>query len=395
MKKVYLMIYDAGAGHRSTANALQKVIEQRKLPWEVHLVETFKEILGTSASQDFYNNYVLQKTWAKIINQPLLVPLFKLQIRLAHSAWLARLKKYWQQHQPDIVVSVQPYINRVLCESLQAALPGVPFVTVITDHADCPPHFWIEKQEQFLICPTEKAVKQAKSFGYTQELIFRTSGVIIQPRFYESILCDQPEALGFAYRSTERQRLGLDPDLPTALITFGSQGSNVMLEIADSLEKSQLNLQLIFICGRNEELATTLRRQQSRLPRFVETFTSEIPYYMYLSDFFIGKSGSVGVSEAVAMNLPVITDCNALSLFQERPSAEWIADNEIGIVVRNFREINQAVRKLIQPETLARYRANAAAINNQAVFEVVDILEKILEKSSVAFSQKDKLTSKV
>ncbi|MBD2727332.1 UDP-N-acetylglucosamine--LPS N-acetylglucosamine transferase [Nostoc sp. FACHB-892] len=371
MKKVYLMIYDAGAGHRSTAKALQKVIEERKLPWEIHLVEAFIEILGTSASQDFYNKFVLQKTWAKLINEPLLVPLFKLQIRLQHSAWLARLKKYWQQHQPDMVVSVQPYINRVLCESLQAASPGVPFVTFITDHADCPPHFWIEKQEQFLICPTEKAVEQAKNFGYTQDKIFRTSGVIIQPRFYEPVLCD---------RQIERKRLGLDPNLATALITFGSQGSNVMLEIADSLEKSQLNLQLIFICGRNEELAVTLRRQQSRLPRFVETFTSEIPYYMHLSDFFVGKSGSVGVSEAVAMNLPVITDCNALSLFQERPSAEWIADNEIGIVVRDFRDINQAVAKLIEPETLARYRANAAAINNKAVFEVVDILEGILEQ---------------
>ncbi|MBV8884385.1 MAG: hypothetical protein JO235_10375 [Chroococcidiopsidaceae cyanobacterium CP_BM_RX_35] len=378
MKKVYLMVYDAGAGHRSTANALQKVIEKRQLPWEIHIVEAFKEIIGTSTSQDFYNKFVLQKTWAKVINEPLLVPLFKLQIRLNHSAWLARLKRYWQQHKPDMVVSVMPYINRVLYESLQAASPSVPFVTFITDHADCPPRFWIEPQEQFLICPTERAVEQAKNFGYMPEQIFRTSGVIIQPCFYESIT---------VARSIERKRLGLDPDLPTGLITFGSQGSNVLLEIADCLEKSQLNLQLIFICGRNEKLATTLRRQQSRLPRFVETFTSEIPYYMHLSDFFVGKSGSVGVSEAVAMNLPVITDCNALSLFQERPSAMWIADNGIGIVVGNFRDINQAVEKLIQPENLARYRANATAVNNKAVFEVVDILSGILECSQLGVCQ--------
>ena len=42
MKKVYLMIYDLGAGHRSTANALQKVIEKRQLPWEIHIVDAFK-----------------------------------------------------------------------------------------------------------------------------------------------------------------------------------------------------------------------------------------------------------------------------------------------------------------------------------------------------------------
>lgn len=48
MKKVYLMVYDAGAGHRSTANALQKVIEKRQLPWEIHVVEAFKDIIGST-----------------------------------------------------------------------------------------------------------------------------------------------------------------------------------------------------------------------------------------------------------------------------------------------------------------------------------------------------------
>jgi 1,2-diacylglycerol 3-beta-galactosyltransferase len=378
MKKVYLMMYDLGAGHRSTANALKTVIEQQQLPWEIHIVDAFKEIIGTTAPHYVYNNLILKKNWAKIINDPLLVPSFKLQIHLSHFAWLGRFKKFWQQHQPDLVVAVLPYINRLIYESLQAVCPGVPFVTVITDHADCPPQFWIEPQEQFLICPTQTAVTQAKNLGCSQDKIFCTSGVVIHPRFSEPVKVD---------RRNERQQLGLDPDLPTGLITFGSQGSKVMLEIADSLEKSLLNLQLIFICGRNEEIATTLRRQQSRLPRFIETFTSEIPYYMHLSDFFVGKSGSVGVSEAVAMNLPVITDCNALSMFQERPSAAWIAENEIGIVVKDFREINQAVAKLIQPENLVRYRANAAAINNKAVFEVVDILEEILENSFLEAAQ--------
>ncbi|AUB35342.1 1,2-diacylglycerol 3-beta-galactosyltransferase [Nostoc flagelliforme CCNUN1] len=372
MKKVYLMIYDLGAGHRSTANALQKVIEKRQLPWEIHIVDAFKEIIGTTAPHYVYNQLILKKDWAKIINDPFLVPSFKLQIRLSRFAWLGRFKRYWQQHQPDMVVSLLPYINGLINQSLQAVSPSVPFTTVMTDHADCPPNFWIDPQGQFLICPTQRAVEQAKNLGYTQERIFSTSGVVIHPRFSEPVNSD---------RKIERERLGLNPDLPTGLITFGSQGSKAMLEIADSLEKSSLNLQLIFICGRNEEIANTLRGQQSRLPRFIETFTSEIPYYMHLSDFFIGKSGSVGVSEAVAMSLPVITDCNALSMFQERPSAEWIAENEIGIVVPDFRDINQAVAKLIQPETLAQYRANAAAINNQGVFEVVDILEQILENS--------------
>jgi hypothetical protein len=48
MKTVYFMIYDMGAGHRSTANALREVITTRGLPWRVEIVDVFKEIFGTT-----------------------------------------------------------------------------------------------------------------------------------------------------------------------------------------------------------------------------------------------------------------------------------------------------------------------------------------------------------
>ena len=380
MKKVYFMIYDMGAGHRSTANALKEVIEQQKLSWQVEVVEVFKEVFGTTRPQFVYNNLVLKTKWARIINDPISVPLFKLEIRLRHRAWYNLLRKHWREHQPDLVVSLMPLINRVLYESLRAELPETPFITSITDFADCPPNFWIEPQEQLLICPSERAVQQAQSFGYSQERIFRTSGVVIHPRFYQPVMVD---------RSFERQRLGLEPDLPTGLVIFGSHGSKEMLEIAEHLEQSSLELQLIFICGRNEKLAKDLQNRPSRFPKYVEGFTKQIPYYMDLCDFFIGKPGSVGISEAIARKLPVITECNnTMTLFQERASADWLADNQLGIVVDNFRDIHKAVAELIEPENFPAYKTRIEAYNNRSVFEVVDILENILENSDLEADRK-------
>jgi 1,2-diacylglycerol 3-beta-galactosyltransferase len=385
MKKVYFMIYDMGAGHRSTANALKEVIEQRKLPWEVKIVEVFKEVFNQSINHYIYNELILKKKWAKLINDPFLVPLFKQQIRFRHATWRNQLKKYWREHQPDLVVSLLPLVNRVLYESLQAELPNTPLVTSITDFADCPPNFWIERQEQFLICPSQQTVKQAQACGYSEQRIFRTSGVVIHPRFNESANCSDV--------STEKQRLGLDPNLPTGLVIFGSYGSKEMIKIAKRLEQSSLNLQLIYICGRNEQLAEELRNLPSRLPKYVEGFTKQIPYYMDLCDFFIGKPGSVGISEAIARKLPVITECNnRTTLFQERASANWLAENEFGIVVENFRDINKAVAELIQPENFPRYRANVEAYKNKAVFEVVEHLEKILATSSTNLDTREKLS---
>ena len=172
--------------------------------------------------------------------------------------------------------------------------------------------------------------------------------------------------------------MGLDPDLPTGLVMFGGYGSNVMVEIANSIEQSSLNLQLIFICGHDERVAEILTAMPSRLPRLVKKFTREIPYYMHLSDFFIGKPGPINISEALLKNLPVITECNALTLFQERYNTKWIAENKFGIVVDDFSNINQAVAELIDAKNFARYQSNIKAYNNRAVFEVVDHLEIIL-----------------
>ena len=62
----------------------------------------------------------------------------------------------------------------------------------------------------------------------------------------------------------------------------------------------------------------------------MEGFTTSVNYYMQLADFFIGKPGPGSVSEALAMQLPVIVECNAWTLPQERYNAEWVVEKEVG-----------------------------------------------------------------
>jgi UDP-N-acetylglucosamine:LPS N-acetylglucosamine transferase len=181
--------------------------------------------------------------------------------------------------------------------------------------------------------------------------------------------------------------LGLRRNLPTGLILFGGHGSKEILKIADRLDHAALQLQLIIICGKNEKLAATLRSRKFRFPVFIEGFTSRVNYYMQLADFFIGKPGPGSLSEALAMRLPVIVERNAWTLPQERYNADWVLENEVGLVLPNFRDIDKAVALLIEPETLARYCRNATAMKNQAVFEIPVFLKKILEQGAAAEQQ--------
>jgi len=374
MKKLDFVFFDAGGGHRAAATALRLVIQQQQRPWEVRLVN-LQEVLDPLdifrkctrlRLQDVYN-LLLRKGWT--LGSAHLLRGMHFLIRLYHPKQVRLLCDYWRQSRPDLVVSLVPNFNRALAQSLRQTLPGVPFVTILTDLADSPPHFWMERESEYFVCGADRAVRQARALGHAPERIFRTSGMILHPRFY------QPVAVG---RAAERRRLGLEPDTPTGLVLFGGYGAPVMLRIAQRLERARRDLQLILICGHNRKLRQRLLRTPHRRPWLVEGFTSEVPYYMALSDFFIGKTGPGSVSEALAMKLPVIVPSNAWTMPQERFNARWLRDSDLGVVVRSFREIGAAVDELLEPSNFARYRAAAAQLSNRAVFEIPDILETIL-----------------
>jgi UDP-N-acetylglucosamine:LPS N-acetylglucosamine transferase len=148
-----------------------------------------------------------------------------------------------------------------------------------------------------------------------------------------------------------------------------------MSEIARNLD----NRQLILICGKNEELAGRLRATPHTAPIFVEGFTTDVPRYMQIADYFIGKPGPGSISEAMAMHLPAIVERNAWTMPQERYNTEWLIENSVGMVLPNFRGIAKAVDQLLEPATYAKYRAATEALHNRAVFEIVERLQHILD----------------
>lgn len=375
MSRIECVYFDAGGGHRAAVSALESAIRSRGWSWRMRLtnlqevldsLDLLKRVSGVRI-QDSYNR-MLRGGWT--LGSVPLLRLLQSSVHLSHRRIVRLLEARWLETRPDLLVSCVPNFNRALRESYQRVFPGRPFVTILTDLADFPPHFWIEREPQHFICGTGRAVEQALAMGHAPERVFGVSGMILHPRFY------QPQRID---RGRERQRLGLDPGLPTALVLFGGHGSKAMLEIAGRLDRSVLALQLILICGRNQPLEHALRREPSRLPRVVEGFTSKVCDYMRLADFFIGKPGPGSLSEALAMRLPVIVTSNAWTLPQERYNARWIVENGVGIVLPNFRKINSAVARMIDPGAFSRFRANAGKLKNRALFEIPEILARILQ----------------
>ena len=390
MKKVHILFHDAGGGHRNAAVALQTVLARQHRPWVVELaqfqeltdrLDVLRRLTGIRIQEQY--NVILQNGWT--LGATSLLRVLQATIRIFHKPLVRLLEEFWRKRPADLLVSVIPHFNREIYESWANVCPGRPFVTIITDLADFPPHFWIEppvpgKSEQYIIAGTQRAVEQAKAIGHDDAHIFATSGMILRPDFY---VPDNSDPLAL------RTQLGLQPNLLTAIVLFGGHGSKVMFDITERLDAAGLPVQLILICGRNEALAAKLRARKWRMPVNVIGFTKEIHKWMRAADFLIGKPGPGSIAEAMVRKLPVLIECNSWTLPQERYNAEWVLEKRVGIVLKSFTEVAEGVRQVLEPTTIAEFRKNVAAQNNRAIFEIPEILAKLLgEPSSSAAPEK-------
>jgi 1,2-diacylglycerol 3-beta-galactosyltransferase len=377
VRRLTIVYHHAGGGHRNAAEAVRSTLSQQAHPWEVSLLD-IQELLDPLdllrrftgiRIQDTYNQ-ILRRGWTRFT--PQLLRILQGTIRLYHSPIVKVLEAYWAEHPTDLVLSVIPHFNRELAESLRKNETKPPFVTLITDLADYPPHFWIERESEFIIAGTDWAQEQALTMGHPRDHVFQTSGMVLKPKFYEERIYKSIDL----DRVSERKRLGLEPDCLTGIVLFGGHGSSVMVDIVKSLDQNGADVQLILICGHNQKLAAEINALKTRKPKLVLGFTENVEHYMALADFFIGKPGPGSISEALQFHLPVIVECNSRTLPQERYNAKWVAEKGFGIVVTNFREIAPAVRRLIEPSTFSELRRNTATYSNRALLEVSDILEK-------------------
>ncbi|ALK10955.1 glycosyltransferase [Blastochloris viridis] len=394
-----IVYFDAGGGHRSAMNALKEVLEERYPTWCIKPVNLQKllepadpvhqiteklsrplhKYLVPLAPRLSFRPFQTQDIYNVALKRGVtfglgaILPILQTYIELNAPKIEGILKRYWcrpDAEAPDLVVSVIPNFNGVMFRALKAVHPNTPFVTVMTDMVDCPPHFWMEDQDQVVVCGTQRALEQAKTSGfYRAQNIYEVSGMILRKSFYKDA----------AKWQLTREHLGLRPSLPTAIIMFGGNGSlSVSLSILEQFEAAKLKLQTIVMCGNNKKLYDSL---QGRAGCHAVGFVANVADYMRLADFLIGKPGPGSVSEAIHVGCPVIVECNKSTMPQERPNVDWILEMQVGLAVKSFeKDIVGAVQTMLA--SLASFKANIDrnVPKNFAVFEIATILNQIIQR---------------
>jgi processive 1,2-diacylglycerol beta-glucosyltransferase len=152
-------------------------------------------------------------------------------------------------------------------------------------------------------------------------------------------------------------------------------------QLMQSLVKMRNSVQIVAICGRNEELKNRLDDFIIGLPhdcpvRIVPIgYTNQMDEYMSAADLVLGKTGGLTTSEALAKGLGFVI-VNPIRGQEERNAAHLL---EEGAAIRcnNLPVLAYKIDKLLgEPQRLATMQANARRLGRPRA--AYDIVEKLL-----------------
>jgi UDP-N-acetylglucosamine:LPS N-acetylglucosamine transferase len=378
--EVLLIVVDAGGGHRAAANALLAAAAERGLPWKIEVLN----ITDVLAPQDFLRRltgHSLEDAYNAMIRRRLtrhLVPLlrgYQWLIARLRPALVRTVAARLADRRPELVVSLFPNLNGVLAEAVHLAHPGVPLWVALTDFADFPPHFWMEPEVDRVLVATTRAEEQARAVGLAGPRLERLSGMILHPRFHR---VDREAA-----RRAIRRELGIPDGALAVLVLFGGKGSPEVEPLSEALLERSPAWHVVAICGDNPGLHGCLTRLAARHRGRLHAlgFTDRVADYLCACDVLASKPGPGTLAEAFHCRIPVVAPCNAYTIPQERYNATLLEEHELGMVVRHWTEIPDAVALLAgDPRRRERMRARLQALpENRAVYEVLDLVECALD----------------
>ena len=380
-RHVVVVYTDAGGGHRATAEALRDILAAAG-GYRITLVNAYQEVLPHLDLFARYTSRDVEETYNELILRRGRTGLFclgfyvcaVLNVLLLGKSGRQAFAALWERTRPDLVVSVLPVINQRMLDSLDAYRDGrVPFAVLMTDWAEMNRHVWFPRGDRYhAITGTDHCHRQLVRYRHPARRLFAMSGLLTRPIFLEP----PPPDIAAA-----RRDLGLDPERPVACMLYGGYGSWRMLELAEALRSDPPDAQVVFLCGRNQALAAALSAADLPYAAVVKGFTRKVDRYMAVSDVFVGKTGPLSISEALAFGLPLLIDRNNV-LPQEHAVLKWIARTRTGEVFSTPGQFARALRTLLANRPSVRDPGPGAAGSNQAARQIPGIIAEILRQGS-------------
>jgi len=383
-KRLMFLLSDTGGGHKASAKAIKGALDimyPGKFTCEI-------EDMWTDHGKWPYNKMVPGYQWLarykvgnwmwKLLYQTSQIPPNRwLTGQLAHAANGEAFEAYMRAYEPDIVVSVHPLCQDVPLRILDRMGGGkrkVPFVTVVTDLGSAST-LWFHKNVDKCCVPGDVCEKIAIRKGLKPHQI-KKHGLPVRQGFWEAGNRRKTSAL-------TKTKLGLQL-VPTVLVMGGGDGVGPMQAIAknvgDKLGALEGNYQMIVVCGKNENVANSLKSSAwpTNVNVVVNGFVSNMDDWMVAADLMVTKAGPGTIAEAAIVGLPCM-----LSGFlpgQEEGNVPYVINNGYGDFSRDPKKISTKVTEwLADEEAVSKMSLAASTIGATHAKATKEIAREIAE----------------
>ena len=364
--RILILSASVGNGHVTAAEALKKAFEERGLAREVRHEDTlkftnplFRRLYGR-AYLDLVNNLPEVLGW---MYDQLDEPWKNEKRRLFFDKLNTQpFVKMVRDYSPDWIVCTHFLPAEIISDLKRKGKMTCPQAIVVTDfdmHA-----LWLCRNFERYFVALDETRYYLETLGFPSEKI-TVSGIPIDPKFAEQ-----------KSKHEKRAKFGLDRDLPTIILSLGGFGVGRIDDLIDSLRKISTPVQILAMCGRNEELKEKLEAEKdSPGARVVPVgYTREMDKYMSASDVIVGKPGGLTTCEALAKGL-VFVIVNPIPGQEERNS-DHLLENGCAIRSNNPATLGYKIEKLLaDPKRMEAMRRNALNFAKpQAAFDIADTL---------------------
>src|SRR5688500_19508989 len=270
---------------------------------------------------------------------------------------------------PHIVVSVHPLTQHIFGRVLKELnLAGrVPLVSVVTDPCYGFWKGWACDAVTLYLVASEDARRQLIDYGVAPERI-KVSGMPVHPKFAYP---------GEEAAQAARRALGLDPQKFTVFVNAGWVGGGNIPQIFRELVRGDLNVQAIFLAGKNDELRAEAESlaASANFPVKVIGYSEQVEDLMRAANVMVSKLGGLTTFEALACRLPIIADATTPPMPQESGAATLLDTRGAGVLLRRPADIVPVVRRMV--EDLPYYASLRAATAGLAI---PDATRRIVEE---------------
>lgn len=346
-QNILILTSNTGGGHRSAAHALENsllslspgkiLVRMAQVLEEAHVFSRAGAKLYNILLRD-HQDWMKYYFWA--INK-LKPNESKLILKSALHYGLGLCEKVM----PSVVVSVHPMTQHFFAYVLRRLhlQHKIPLITVVTD-----PYkgFWkgwaCDDVSQYYVA-SEDAREQLMDYGVGSHKI-QVVGMPVHSKF---------KPVNMAEKRYYREELGLDPDKFTLFVNAGWIGGGNIPQIYEALVRegsmSELDIQTVFLTGRNEELYARASEmaQSARFPVKVMGYTDDIDRVMKASDAMVSKLGGLTTFEALSCQLPIIADAVTAPMPQEAQTAAFLEKTGSGLLLNKPGQIVSVVKSLI------------------------------------------------